>query len=93
MRLALILTGLMFCTGAAASPIQFEDVTSGAGVGARTETWGASWGDFNGDGWPDNLEAWRITKVAGTGDAAGEAPMPQAQDIPADTEVNDDLPF
>ena len=36
-----------------ASPIQFEDVTNGSGLGARTETWGVNWGDFNGDGWPD----------------------------------------
>jgi len=33
--------------------IQFQDVTAGSGVEKITESYGASWGDVNGDGWPD----------------------------------------
>ena len=42
----------LIATSAAAAPF-FEDVTSAAGVNYVGESWGASWGDFNGDGWPD----------------------------------------
>jgi len=31
----------------------FEDVTTNAGINYTGESWGAAWGDFNGDGWPD----------------------------------------
>src|SRR4051794_30744875 len=38
----------------AKAQIAFEDVSNAAGFGASTsETWGASWGDLNGDGYPD----------------------------------------
>ncbi len=33
--------------------IQFQDVTSTSGPAHQGESWGASWGDINGDGWPD----------------------------------------
>jgi hypothetical protein len=33
--------------------IRFENVTEPAGIAYRGETFGAAWGDFNGDGWPD----------------------------------------
>ena len=36
--------------------IQFEDVSEISGIGSvRSETWGASWGDYDGDGRPDVL--------------------------------------
>lgn len=41
----------------AASPlpaaIQFEDVSARAGIDHAGQSYGASWGDFDGDGWPD----------------------------------------
>lgn len=33
--------------------IRFEDVSAEAGITLKGATFGASWGDFNGDGWPD----------------------------------------
>ena len=33
--------------------IRFKDVTADAGINHAGQTWGASWGDFNADGWPD----------------------------------------
>lgn len=33
--------------------IQFEEVTSAAGLNHTGESWGIAWGDFNGDGKPD----------------------------------------
>jgi len=36
-----------------AQSISFEDVTSNAGFTYSGESWGASWGDYNGDGRPD----------------------------------------
>jgi ASPIC and UnbV/FG-GAP-like repeat len=33
--------------------IRFENVTQSAGIAYTGETFGAAWGDFNGDGWPD----------------------------------------
>lgn len=35
------------------SSIQFEEVTSSAGISHVGMSFGLSWGDFNGDGWPD----------------------------------------
>lgn len=35
------------------SAIEFEDITSQAGLTRKAETWGASWGDMNGDFRPD----------------------------------------
>lgn len=40
------------CTVEAAE-ISFEDVSKQAGISMGGTTYGASWGDFNGDGWPD----------------------------------------
>jgi len=33
--------------------IQFEEVTEISGISYYGESYGSSWGDFNGDGWPD----------------------------------------
>jgi len=33
--------------------IQFQNVTTSAGITHVGESWGASWGDLNADGWPD----------------------------------------
>ena len=33
--------------------IKFEDVTNDVGISYNGSTWGASWGDINGDGWAD----------------------------------------
>jgi hypothetical protein len=33
--------------------MRFEEVTKAVGINHSGETWGASWGDFNNDGWPD----------------------------------------
>ncbi|MEM1231995.1 MAG: VCBS repeat-containing protein, partial [Pseudomonadota bacterium] len=34
--------------------IRFDDVSTVSGVDSvRSETWGVSWGDYNGDGFPD----------------------------------------
>jgi hypothetical protein len=45
--------GVMLPTAFAAAAILFEDVSSQAGVDVRGESYGASWGDLNGDGYPD----------------------------------------
>jgi hypothetical protein len=37
----------------AQAQIEFEEVTQDAGISYIGMSWGASWGDFNGDGWPD----------------------------------------
>jgi Ca2+-binding RTX toxin-like protein len=39
--------------GNQAGQVRFIDVTSSAGILRQGQTWGASWGDFNGDGWLD----------------------------------------
>ncbi len=52
-RPALIAVSTLFALTAGAQ-IQFEDVSEDVGMGAGfTETWGGSWGDINGDNWPD----------------------------------------
>jgi len=33
--------------------LQFQDATLAAGTVGNGESWGASWGDYNGDGWSD----------------------------------------
>lgn len=33
--------------------IRFKDVTADVGINHAGQSWGASWGDFNADGWPD----------------------------------------
>ena len=35
------------------SAISFQEVTDNSGITYIGQSWGASWGDFNGDGWPD----------------------------------------
>ncbi len=37
----------------AGGAISFEDASDAAGMKGGTESWGASWGDINGDNWPD----------------------------------------
>ncbi len=39
--------------GSAAAAIEFVDVSATAGISEFNETWGASWGDYDGDGDPD----------------------------------------
>lgn len=53
---AAALVGALLSTAppiAAANTFSFEDVTTQAGFTYRGESWGASWGDLNGDDWPD----------------------------------------
>ena len=38
---------------AARGQVLFEEVTSVLGTGHIGQSWGASWGDLDGDGWPD----------------------------------------
>lgn len=46
----------LFLGSSAFGQIRFEDVSDTSGVGnVRSETWGASWGDYDGDGRPDVL--------------------------------------
>lgn len=42
-----------FTTSIASTDIQFQDVTEISGLSYYGESYGSSWGDFNGDGWPD----------------------------------------
>ena len=50
--LALLLTDAAVTS--ASAQIAFEDVSLAAGFGnTGTETWGAAWGDLDGDGYPD----------------------------------------
>jgi hypothetical protein len=54
MRLSML---AVLCTTLAAAPsqaaISFSDVSAAAGIDRRGESYGASWGDLNGDGLPD----------------------------------------
>ena len=49
-KLILLLACLPICTADAS---QFEEVTTGSGIDYIGESKGASWADYNGDGWPD----------------------------------------
>ena len=44
---------LMWTLKGPSRAIQFEEVTDTAGISFSGGSWGASWGDFNGDGKPD----------------------------------------
>ena len=44
---------LLMTANLAVAEIKFKDVTQEAGISHSGTTYGASWGDFNGDGWPD----------------------------------------
>lgn len=46
----------------ALADIRFKEVTHTAGIVHAGTTWGASWGDFNNDGWPDLWVANHDTK-------------------------------
>lgn len=48
-----IIVACLFCQSLANAAAQFEDTTQAAGVSHAGPTAGASWGDVNGDGWPD----------------------------------------
>ncbi len=53
-RLNSVLAGLLAtCSFSLAAQPIFENVTDIAGIGGSSQTFGVSWGDFNGDGWPD----------------------------------------
>ena len=45
----------MALTIAARADIRFQNVTAGSGLDTADRSYGAAWGDFNGDGWPDLL--------------------------------------
>jgi len=49
---SVIVAGVLVSLDAKAQ-IQFSDDTDFALEGFKSETWGASWGDYNGDDWPD----------------------------------------
>lgn len=48
-------TALLMALGfqTAHAQIQFTDVSAASGISMQTESYGASWGDLNGDGYPD----------------------------------------
>ncbi len=52
-RTLLILFLLFAFPVASLAAISFQDVTIGSGIEKIAESYGASWGDVNGDGWPD----------------------------------------
>ncbi|MEN8130794.1 MAG: CRTAC1 family protein [Pseudomonadota bacterium] len=49
----ILLVVIVFWAGPVSGSIKFEEVTEQAGISRLSPTAGASWGDFNGDGWPD----------------------------------------
>lgn len=68
----LLATPAWFVASGAAAQIEFEDVSAAAGMTGFTESWGATWGDLNGDNWPDPLHQGhrdypRIYRNTGTG--------------------------
>ncbi|WP_295622977.1 Calx-beta domain-containing protein [uncultured Lamprocystis sp.] len=53
MLAATSLLSLLILGGAASAQVQFEDMTAQTNLMYQGESYGASWGDKNGDGWPD----------------------------------------
>ena len=52
--ISLVVSSLSLLPARVDAQIQFEDVTNAAGIsGNATESYGASWGDYNGDGYPE----------------------------------------
>ncbi len=51
--LALVWPMWLVGPASARADIKFEDATAAAQITGRGTTFGASWGDLNGDGWPD----------------------------------------
>ncbi len=51
----LLALGVVLClvSTSTRAQTQFKDVSGSAGIDYKGESWGASWGDLNGDGWPD----------------------------------------
>lgn len=52
-HLRLVLAIGLVAASAQAAEMRFAEVASQAGIHYVGESWGASWGDFNGDGFPD----------------------------------------
>lgn len=52
-HLRLLVAAGMVAASAQADGIRFAEVTAQAGIDYVGQSWGASWGDFNGDGLPD----------------------------------------
>jgi hypothetical protein len=50
---ALVVCGVVLGVPAASAAISFDDVSTTANVAKSGESYGASWGDLNGDGYPD----------------------------------------
>lgn len=55
---------LVFGVSQAGAEIRFEDVSSAAGIDKEGETYGASWGDLDGDGYPDLYVSMHRTPVS-----------------------------
>lgn len=53
LRTLLSCAGLMLVVSVSQAEISFEEVSQQAGITHKGTTWGASWGDLDGDGWPD----------------------------------------
>jgi ASPIC and UnbV/Calx-beta domain/FG-GAP-like repeat len=53
LHLLLLAGALCLVSTSIRAQTQFEDVSASAGIDYAGESWGASWGDLNGDGWPD----------------------------------------
>ena len=44
---------LIASAGTGLADMRFQEASAAAGISGKGATFGASWGDFNGDGWPD----------------------------------------
>ena len=63
----------LLATSAHAGPIQFDDESDKLGFERGTESWGISWGNVNGDVWPDlynhgHRDYTRLYRNTGSGD-------------------------